>query len=197
MNRIASSIWTRVLLAALVLSAALGWIVYNRMTILKNGREIVLKSEPVDPRDLFRGHYVRLGYAISRLKGDDRLLKGLGHLKRNQTVYVTVKPGADGYWVLDSASTVMPPPEDGKVTLKGRVEYPVFPHGGRVSYGIERYYAPRKKALALEKRMARSSAARGREERPLGVIVRVAPNGRAAIAGLMLDGRKIYEEPLF
>ena len=193
MNRIVSSIWTRVLLIALVLSAALGWIVYNRMTILKNGREIVLKSEPVDPRDLFRGHYVRLGYAISRLKGDAHLLKGLGHLKRNQTVYVTVKPGADGYWVLDSASTAMPPPQDGKVTLKGRVTYTIFPHGGRVSYGIERYYAPVKKALELEKMTRRVTP----EERPLGVIVRVAPDGRAAIAGLMIDGKKVYEEPLF
>ena len=45
----------------------LGWIIAGRAAILRDGQEILLKVEPVDPRDLLRGDYVRLGYEISRI----------------------------------------------------------------------------------------------------------------------------------
>ncbi len=35
--------------------------------VLRDGREITLKVEPVDPRDLLRGDYVSLCYEISRI----------------------------------------------------------------------------------------------------------------------------------
>ena len=61
----------RIIVAALVVALAqigfLGWIIAGRAAILRDGREIVLKVEPVDPRDLLRGDYVRLGYEISSI----------------------------------------------------------------------------------------------------------------------------------
>ena len=41
--------------------------VIDRVRLLKTGREITLPIVPVDPRDLFRGEYVRLGYDIGRV----------------------------------------------------------------------------------------------------------------------------------
>ena len=61
----------RTIVAALVVALAqigfLGWIIAGRAAILRDGREIVLKVEPVDPRDLLRGDYVRLCYEISSI----------------------------------------------------------------------------------------------------------------------------------
>ena len=199
MTKFLSSIWARAIIVGLVLTAALGWIVAGRVAILKNGREIVLKTRPVDPRDLFRGHYVRLNYDISRIRLNEGRKERFGDLRRNQTIYVTLKPGADGYWVFDSASRTMPAPRGDRVTLKGwlRYAYPSYLEKAYIAYGLERYYAPKKRALELEKMTRRRNRAGGREERPLGVIVRVGSNGKAAIAGLMIDGEKVYEEPMF
>ena len=61
----------RIIVAAIVVALAqvgfLGWLIAGRAAILRDGQEIVLKVEPVDPRDLLRGDYVRLGYEISSI----------------------------------------------------------------------------------------------------------------------------------
>ena len=51
--------------AAALQTAAIGWIVWDRISLLKNGREIVLPIIPVDPRSLFRGDYVILDYPVT------------------------------------------------------------------------------------------------------------------------------------
>ena len=50
------------LVSAAVLVGTLALHIEKRASILRDGREIVLRTEPVDPRDLMRGDYVRLGY---------------------------------------------------------------------------------------------------------------------------------------
>ena len=180
----------RVLLAGLALSLTIGWMVWDRARLLKTGREIVLKTVPVDPRDIFRGQYARLSYDISRLPRTR--VAGLGEAWRAQgrRIYVVLAPPQEGpWWRFVRAEMRRPVVKDGQVMLRGRVvdalSGPVV-----VNYGIERYYAPPEKARALQ-RLASGAA------RPLGVIVRVSTTGRAAIAGLMIDGRRVYEEPLW
>ena len=60
------SILLAVLVAALQVGF-LGWMIAGRAAILRDGAEALLKVEPIDPRDLLRGDYVRLGYEISRI----------------------------------------------------------------------------------------------------------------------------------
>ncbi len=211
MMRIFSSPWARAVIVGLVLTTALGWIVAKRMRILTTGREIVLKTEPVDPRDLFRGHYVRLAYEISRLpvkkidglkalqaRCRSRALPGL----KGRPVLVALVRGADGYWHFAGATirgmAAMKEgiaPADATI-IRGRLRYSWC--GGSdawIAYGIERYYAPKEKAQALEKLTGRRAERQQRQ--PLGVILRVDASGQAAIAGLMIDGEKVYEEPLW
>ena len=52
---------------ALAQTAVLAYMVIDRVRLLSSGREITLPIIPVDPRDLFRGEYVRLGYDIGRV----------------------------------------------------------------------------------------------------------------------------------
>ena len=73
------------------------------------GDTIMLKVEPIDPRDLFRGDYVTLAYAISRVPPDG--IQGIADSSESssrfgspreaeeRTVYVSLEPDKEGvYW---------------------------------------------------------------------------------------------------
>jgi uncharacterized membrane-anchored protein len=175
------------LVAALQLGV-LGWMVADRVRLLKTGREIVLPIVPVDPRDLFKGDYVRLGYPVSTLPAAT-----LGDIKFKQdaVVYVTIEPQGDGDWKVAAVGTRYPTSVGAtQAVLRGRIDAFGFnPNvSQRARYGLERYYVPEGKGLALEK-LAR--------EKKLAAIVAVDSAGNAAIKGLSSNGQKIYDEPLF
>ncbi len=88
-------------------------------------RTVLLKVEPVDPRDLLRGDYVTLGYDISRTP--------LGKYDAGQSVYVTLVPEADGRH--HHAGEFLGEPPASGVFIRGTAQ-----GNGRVTYGIESYY---------------------------------------------------------
>ena len=66
-----------------------------RETILALGRTAVLRTVPVDPRDLFKGEYVTLRYEISTLGRTDvsqgsKRYRLLGEISEGDTVYVAL-----------------------------------------------------------------------------------------------------------
>jgi uncharacterized membrane-anchored protein len=187
----------RCVLAALILCGLIGAMVKERAAILSGGREVRLATAPVDPRDLFRGDYVVLSYDISQLR-PGRL--GLdGPLAKGERVHVTVRPGPDGLAQAVAMSRAAPPPAAGDVVIEGRVAHPrrCVPRPGsprqcsseddmvRVIYGLESYFVPQGEGLAIER------TPRARVE----VVAAVSPSGKAAIKRLLIDGKKLYEEP--
>ena len=60
-------VWLAAILVCLFQTGAIAALIVNRAMLLTQGREIVLSVMPVDPRDLLRGDYVRLGYTISQV----------------------------------------------------------------------------------------------------------------------------------
>ena len=179
------------LVAALQLGV-LGWIVAERVRLLAGGREIVLPIVPVDPRDLFKGDYVRLAYPISTLPaGAPETTAGTTPAAKKTPVFVTLKPEADGGWSVASTSRKFPTQVAGdQIVLRGFRDVDRWRSNGpvRVTYGLERYYVPEGKGPALEQ-LAR--------DKKLAAIVAVDGRGNAAIKGLSADGKKIYDEPLF
>ena len=93
----------RLIISALVLALVqigfLSWIIAGRAAILRNGKEVLLKVEPVDPRDLLRGDYIILAYGISRIP-----VKMIANIPADKlssddtSIVVRLKKGADGYW---------------------------------------------------------------------------------------------------
>ena len=113
------------------------------------GREIRLKTVPVDPRSLFRGNYARLSYGISTIDGKN--LGGNKKPRNGEIVYVKLRHGTDGLSVFDGVS--LKKPGYGPF-IRGRIQKRRSQDNSQVydvRYGIEAYFAPRKKALALEK----------------------------------------------
>ena len=58
---------TFIVVAVLMQILVLVYMAGEREYILRNGKIIYLRTAPIDPRDLFRGDYVRLNYEISRI----------------------------------------------------------------------------------------------------------------------------------
>lgn len=187
------NLWLAIAAVALGQAAVLGWMIWDRASLLSNGREVVLDVIPVDPRSLFRGDYVILGYDISRMK----LPAGAQVPKRGETFFVTLHRGDDGKWTSVDASAVPPAGvADGDVVVRGRVTYAYEPTRSNsdqqaqigVSYGIESYFVPEGTGREIERMVG---------DRKISAILAVDGSGTAAIKGLMADGKRIYEEPLF
>jgi uncharacterized membrane-anchored protein len=180
-----------ILLSGLVLTGALAWLVLDRIALLSSGREIVLAIRPVDPRDLFKGDYVRLAFEVSEidkaLLPDDRRRPGERRFAMSGTVplYVILERQPDDSWTPVAVSETEPTGlSANRVFLKGKTQR----HSRRrVLYGIERYYVQEGTGLALEK-LARTAK--------LAAIVAVGRDGTTAIKGLVVDGRRVYDEPL-
>jgi len=176
---------------ALAHTAVLAYMVVDRVRLLKSGREITLPIVPVDPRDLFRGEYVRLGYAVGTVPV--RLLEGPAP-RENEAFYVVLEKKPDGVWQSVKVTRSMPQETSpDRIVLKARAAY-AWPAGGsadasvRVRYGIESYFVPEGQGRKLEA-LAR--------EKKLATLLAVDARGNAAIKGLIVDGVLQYEEPLF
>src|SRR5258705_10409827 len=87
---------------ALAQTSVLAYMVIDRVTLLKSGREITLPIIPVDPRDLFRGEYVRLGYGVSTVPM--RLLEG-PRPRENAAFHAVREKIAAGAWHAVKASS--------------------------------------------------------------------------------------------
>ncbi len=184
-----NKIWLAVAAVALAQSAVLGWMIWNRTTLLQTGREIVAEVIPVDPRDFFRGDYVILGYTFSNVP-DVGLPAGT---KTGDVVYTTLKKGDGSKWDVaavtrDYPATVGPD----QIVLKARAEYVyVGPQPnqltGRLAYGIESYFVPEGTGLKIEQQV---------RDHKIDAVLAVSQTGEVAIKGLIVDGKRVHDEPL-
>jgi uncharacterized membrane-anchored protein len=189
----------RIIIAALVVALVqigfLGWIIAGRAAVLRDGREITFKIEPVDPNDLLRGDYVSLFYEISRISVSDVTnLPAEEYLAADRTLYVRLKKGSDSYWhplsaTFDAPLASAPGPEEadikgavgrGSDLGKGASLYP--------DYGIDRFYLPEGEGMDIQQDM---------RVRPFGIRLALASDGTAQIKALLDGDKPLYEEPLY
>ncbi len=185
--------WLAVAIVGLVQTAVLLWMVADRWNILRNGREITLAVQPVDPRSLFRGDYVVLSYgAITQLSGVDITAEAAGGVDklRGQPVFVTLGKGADGNWERRNAALRRPAsfaPDE--IVLRGILDRVWQDGSGGTAiarYGIESFFVQENLGTEIEEK-ARAGK--------LAVQVAVDAKGRAQIKGLLIDGNLAYSEP--
>ena len=164
---------------------------------LSTGTPIVLKTDPIDPRSLFSGDYVRLNYSISRLPLDK--LAGDREFVRGDTIYVLLRPEGE-YWQALSLYHARPVVAEGQIAIKGRVEFinqRTFPRPGApaepgksidVKYGVENYFVPEGEGRALE---------RPKPGETVSIRLVVDRHGNAAIKAVLVNGVERYVERLY
>ncbi|MBR0960406.1 GDYXXLXY domain-containing protein [Bradyrhizobium japonicum] len=178
--------------AILIQCVLLVLMVADRMQILRDGREVTLQTQPVDPRDLLRGDYVVLRYDISQLQAGALTGKPAG--TRNPVVFVKLAPNAGGLYEAVSVHAEPVPVTAPEILIRGRVSRscgstsPIFCDKLTIKYGLESYFVPEGEGRTLEE---------ARNQQKLRIVAAVLPSGRAAIKRLLLDGQPVYEEPWY
>jgi uncharacterized membrane-anchored protein len=189
-----SWLWPLLIFVALMQSAALFKIVYDRDQLLKSGHEVIIPTRPVDPRDVFRGDYVTLGYDISSLRKSILPADvGFDAFQKGGTAYVTLRPDGAGGWSVAGLAPDYPAElKTGDVVLKARVRSVWHPENAsdaqlNLRYGIESYFVPEGTGRAIEAKV---------RERKIEAIVAVDAAGTAALKGLVIDGERHVDPPL-
>lgn len=150
-----------------------------KWSTLAYGTKILLKTQPVDPWDLFRGDYVILNYEIASL--DLKTISTIGTKKfmPGDTIFVSLEK-TGRYW---TARAVTPNKPDG-LAIKGTVQY--YDEYGKilnVNYGIDSYYVPQHQGKELERDLVN-----------LDVEVSVDKKGNSALAKLFYKGKEVKFE---
>lgn len=189
----------RLIISALVLALVqigfLSSIIVGRASILRNGKEVLLKIEPVDPSDFLRGDYIILGYEISRIPVTMIANLPADRLSSDETsIVVRLKKGADGYWTPTTAwfgKAPMPAAAD-EADISGHVTqgWDLREEGATIApdYGIERFYVPEGEGMAIQNDI---------RVRPFGIRLALASDGTAQIKALVDGDKTLFEEPLY
>ena len=189
------SLGLRIAIVVAVQTLALFGMVGMKQYTLATGSPVVLKTEPIDPRSLFSGDYVRLNYAISRLELEK--LEGEKTFERGDAVYVVLKEGKD-YWEPVSVHRAYPAAGAERKVIKGKVEYlnqnpwqsrePAEPLKWiNVKYGVENYFVPEGEGRDLE---------RPKPGETVSIRVVVDKYGNPAIKAVLVNGVERYVERL-
>lgn len=190
-----STMWAALAAVALVQTVALGKIVVDRQALLAAGRELVMKVQPVDPRDIFRGDYVVLGFGLSPV--DTALLREApaGDLVHDgSAVYVTIAEDATHTWKPVVVSTTYPAAiSPAEAVLKGLVRNRwTDPATGKstldIKYGIESYFVPEGTGAALQANVRNQT---------VEALIAVGGDGTAAMKGLIIGGERHVDPPLY
>ena len=174
--------WLILAVAAQLL--VLAWMAGEREWIFRTGQVVHLRTAPIDPRDLFRGDFVRLQYDINSVRREqfEAVAAAPGQeRRRHEVVYTRLQPAGEG--VYEAAGTSPTRPADG-LFLRGRTEdsWRMGWRGGGhllVKYGIEQLFVEQGSGLAIEQRRG----ARDALQVPMEVAVAVASSGTAVIRG--------------
>lgn len=174
----------RLVLAVVLLQiVVLGWMAGSREYLLAFGQPVALQTAPVDPRDLFRGDYVRLTYRLGTLPAS-LLAPDLREreMPSGQQLYVWLERLDSGRVLARRIS--LNRPESQQLVLRGRLQHAWQPektaaHVVHLRYGIEQYFVEQGKGLEIEARRGR----RNTWQTPLLMEVRVADSGEALLKG--------------
>ncbi len=163
----------------LFLVVAVFWLVIFLLFIVnqeytkRTGEEVLLETEPIDPRDLFRGDYVILNYKINRLEAGKFGLN-TSNIEEDDEVFLSLYT-EEGYGKPKEFALEEP---DEDLYIKGNVES-VWRDSLEINYGIGIYFIPEGEGELLE------------NSEDLDVKVFIDERGNAVIDYLLIEGEKV------
>ncbi len=107
--------------------------------VLREAPTVLLRTAPVDPRDLIRGDYVTLGYDISSMSKSSFVPMLVNAPEPGTEVYVVLEPNGK-FHRLAYASLAPVQPVNGQRVIRGTVARSWGGEAVRITYGIEKYF---------------------------------------------------------
>ena len=177
-----SKIFIVLAIAAQIL--VLAYMAGKRELIIAKGTEIYIRSAPIDPRDPFRGDFVRLRYDINAIHQNQTKANDFPENKipAGTTVYAVLQENENSIYSLDQLTTQRP--ENG-LYIKGRASNDwrfrqnVSLQHTTVKYGIEQYYVQQGKGIEMEDRLG----SRNGLQVPLEMRIALGSDGTPVIKG--------------
>jgi uncharacterized membrane-anchored protein len=156
--------------------------VYEREDIMASGKEFRFRTAPVDPNDPFRGKYISLQYQENNIE-----VKNASDWTDNETVYVIIAAGKDGYAGIQSVSKEEPSGKQDYV--KAKVEYVTNdrPFNLFIRYPFDIFYMEESKAPVAEKVYRQTTL--DTNQVAYGLVI--VKNGEAVIKDVVIDGTSI------
>ena len=180
-------------LAVLGQLSVLAVMVYGKESLVWTGERVYLQTAPIDPRDPFRGDFVRLRYPMNNLAHvelaiDDPLQSDV-ELARDQRVYAVLEPftvnepqaggsSAGDSPVYEVRHVTNKVPQSG-LFLRGRVSGAGTARQLPARFGIEQLFVQQGRGIEMEEKLG----VRGGVQIPLEVELAVGSNGAATIVG--------------
>ncbi len=161
-----------VLIAITAQFIVLGGMIFMQMIPHVSGTTVWLKVVPVDPRDMFRGDYVILSYAMSRPSGGPTAWTA-DDPSPGTVVYITLVPDDDG--IHHRAGEYLTAPPSSGTYMRG-----IRQGDSRVEYGIERFYVQAGTGLDYEQ-AARTGT--------LSAEIAIGGDGQAGVKQLRVNRR--------
>lgn len=161
----------------------LAWMVLGRETIIATGTTVSLATAPIDPRDPFRGDFVRLRYGLNSLEHAPTVLTPPDvQLRKGDRIHAVLQERPGGLHDVEFFSNVQPDSAAGRLFLRGRLRRDLAGTGLNrvdVGYGIEQLFVEQGKGIAIEERQG----VRGGLQRAMHVQVALGEDGTAVLTG--------------
>ncbi len=156
----------------------LGVMAAERELILNTGKRISLRTAPIDPRDPFRGDFVRLDYDVALVS--EKQLRGAlkdREIKKGERIYAVLFNVARDLYEVEYFTDEKP--AEG-IFLRGRARHDWRgSRGFAVNYGIEKLFVEQGRGLDIERRRG----TRDSLQIPMEVEIAVGSGGTAVIRG--------------
>ncbi len=187
---------TRVIIILVLQTVFLGGMIAKKQNTLNYGKQVLLETQPIDPRSLFRGDYVVLNYTISTLNLNE--LEGDDDFREHDAIYVQLRKEGD-YHQPVAVYRQHPGVDSEAVVIRGKVNYinhqrwdpesnQMVPQiEASVRYGIENYFVPEGEGRTLEGRLAGQ----------VDIRVAVDDSGNSGIKAVLVNDEERYVEKLF
>jgi len=168
-----------IILAVVFQVAVLAFMAAKREFILRNGEIVYLRTAPIDPRDMFRGDYVRLQYEISTVAAAKMKMPLPDPQSRQEMIlYAVLGRDENGLGTLQYLTDKKP---EAGLFIKGRTtnDWRFRRGAGSVSvkYGIEAYFVQQGKGHAIEKKRG----SRTEVQVPMEMEVSIGSDGTSII----------------
>lgn len=166
---------------------ALATMVFGRESVVRNGERIYLRTAPIDPRDPFRGDFVRLSYPMNntrniavRWSNENEDLKAA----KGDKVYAVLNDTSSGVHRAEYITTIKP--TEG-LYIRGRVVTGrdggsldnFLQNNSQLKFGIEQLFVEQGSGIDIENKQG----LRGGLQVPMEVEVAVGKNGLGIVTG--------------